>query len=192
MGEFREQEAIFPPVGPQAQDHSPGRADGPGIQEALQEVPWSHSEEPKGCRGPHVASASSQGAGAWAPGALSSGLWPSPPHPQGQRRKSRERPLTQSLCLEASSHSPNCCPWASRGPMESIPYSCGPIRPTQPGSLGLLAPPAQPTSHRTQNQFFPTVALGPVVLSSSGSATNPPSAAAGKRTVKVYCSHKRH
>lgn len=97
MGEFREKEAVFPPVGPQAQDHSLGTADGPGIQEALREVPWSHSEQPQECQGPHMASASSQGAGAWAPGALSSGLWPSPAHPQGHRRKSGERPLAQSL-----------------------------------------------------------------------------------------------
>ena len=49
MGKFREKEAVFPTVGPQAQGHSPGRADGPGIQEALREVPWSHSEQLKGC-----------------------------------------------------------------------------------------------------------------------------------------------
>lgn len=115
----------------------------------------------------------------------------SPPGPKAQERREASGSVTVNiwkllLTPQTAALGPPGALWRASPTVVAL---------QDPPSQALLVssqPPAHPTSHRTQNRFFPTVALGPVVLSSSGPPTNPPSAAAGKRTVKVYCSHKRH
>lgn len=128
-------------------------------------------------------------------GTRGSGFWPCPAHPQGQRLKSRRESsgsVTGSVWKFLLT--PQTAALEPPGPCKSVSYRSGPTSPHPPPparpSWSPSDPSGCPTSHRTQNHLFPTPAPGPPVLPGSGPPTNRPSAAGGKRTVKVYCGHK--